>query len=199
MAERVDIYNAALGRVGQGTELASAEESGVAANELRRAYPIARAGLFADFPWSWCSRTVTATTYAAPPPGAAFAYEVPSGWAEVRKLHVTFEETAEALPWRLGGVTDDQGIDRSLVLSDLEGFYLTGTRIVTAEALYPAPFADVLAWRLAWHIAMPLARDPNVRVDMWRQYLYWLDIARSHDQRQRVQVAIEAEAIRGRV
>lgn len=198
MAVRVDIFNSAAGHAGSGTVLASAEEDGAVARELRRHYPQARDTLFAEFPWTWARRVTTATAVAVPPAGFTYAYPVPDGCAEVRKVTQTAEDTAEPIDFRLGGDTDSNGIDRSLILTQQPALYVTWTRIVVNEALWPPPFANAVSWRLAALAGSAINRDGFRRQECWQQAAYWFGIAQAQDQRQGRMAPRDAEIIRGR-
>lgn len=198
MAVRVDIFNSALGHMGSGTVLASAEEPGAQANELRRHYPSAWTTLLAEHPYHFARRVTNATAVAEPPPGSSYAYQVPAGCAEVRKLAQESGEDAERLDFRIGGVTSADGTDTALIITDQPALFVHWTRLVANEALWSPSFAFAVSWRLAALAGSAIVRDNFRRSECWQQAVYWQRIAEAQDQRQQYATAREAESIRGR-
>lgn len=198
MAVRVDIFNSTLGHIGSGTVLADPGEDGAHARELRRHYPSAWTTLLAEYPYQFARRVTSATTIPSPP-GAAYAYQMPSGAAEVRKVAQTADDEAEPLDFRIGGITGADGADTTVILTHQPVLFVTWTRLVANEALWPAHFAFAVSWRLAALAGSAIVRDNFRRQECWQQSLYWKQVAEAQDQRQGRATAREAEAIRGRV
>lgn len=199
MAVRVDIFNSAAGHTGSGAVLANADEDGAVARELRRHYPSAWTTLLAEFPYQFARRVTPATAIASPPPGAAYAYQMPAGCAEMRKAAQTADDDALPLDFRLGGVTGPDGVDTTIIITRQPALFLHWTRRVANEALWPDHFAFAVSWRLAALAGSAINRDGFRRSECWQQAVYWQRQAEAQDQRQGRQTPRDAEAIRGRV
>lgn len=199
MAVRVDIFNSTLGHIGSGAVLTDPGEDGAHARELRRHYPSAWTTLLAEFPYQFARRVTPATPIAAPPPGAAYAYQMPAGCAELRKVAQTADDEAEPLDFRIGGVTGADGADTTVILTQQPALFVTWTRLVANEALWPAHFTLAVSWRLAALAGSAIVRDNFRRQECWQQAVYWQRQAEAQDQRQGRATPREAEAIRGRV
>lgn len=172
MAVRVDIFNSAAGHAGSGTVLASAEEDGAVARELRRHYPSAWTTLLAEHPYQFARRVTSATAIASPPAGASYAYQMPSGCAELRKVTQTAGDDAEPLDYRVGGVTSAEGVDSTIIITQQPACYLHWTRLVGNEALWSPHFAFAVSWRLAALAGSAIVRDNFRRSECWQQAVY---------------------------
>lgn len=199
MAVRVDIFNSALGHMGSGTVLANPDEDNASSRELRRHYPSAWTTLLAEFPYQFAHRVTPATAVASPPAGASYAYQMPAGVAELRKVAQTAEDEAVPLEFRLGGMTSADGTDTTIIITSQPALYLHWTRLVGNEALWSPNFAFAVSWRLAALAGSAIVRDNFRRSECWQQAVYWQRQAEAQDQRQGRQTPREAEAIRGRV
>lgn len=198
MAERLQIWNAALGHIGEGTRLGGLNEPGTPAEEIRRHYTAEREAMLAGHPWRFAERVVTLTGYTPVPPGVLYAYRVPADCLQMRKVSDRAEPGAQSIEWRLGGATTPEGDDVALVLADqpkLFGFY---TRRIENEASWPRLFATAMEWRLAWAISYPITRDLARREEAWRQFIYWWGEATAHDQRQVYELPREGDYILAR-
>jgi hypothetical protein len=179
MAERVEIFNSALGHIGQGTILAAATDDGPEARECRRYYAMNRDALLAEHPWRFASRNVTLARFTPSPTPFQFAYAKPAGALMVRGVT---DAGNQPVDWELGGVTDQIGDETPLILTEAEAAFALITRRIEQEAQFPPLFAEALAWRLAWSISFPITREVGRRRECWEQYLYWRTVAAAQDQ-----------------
>lgn len=184
MAERLQIWNAALAHIGDGTVLADLADPSTVANEIRRVYATNRDALLAEFPWRWAERVTALAPYVPVPPGTRYAYQLPSGCLGVRKVSMEPEPNAPSVPWRLSGATNSAGDDVQIIVSDHSPLYARFTKLVESEAVWPRPFATAMEWRLAWAISYPITRDLPRRQEAWAQFLGWMAVAQAEDQRQ---------------
>lgn len=183
MAERVAIFNAALGHIGQGTWIANAAtDRSIEAIACRRQYALCRDAMLAAFPWGFATRSETMATWPDPPPGSAYAYVRNPAFLAVRRLEAY--ENGPPVPWRVGGITTPQGDDVTLLLSDQPATHVVATRRVENEALFDAPFAEALSWRLAWAICKELSKDNATRQECWVLFNERLLLAQVEDQKQ---------------
>lgn len=222
MAERLQIWNAALGDIGEARVLGDLNDPSTEANAIRRVYAAERNAMFAEFPWRFASRTATPASSPTTPIDAEYAYLLPTGCALVVALTNVADQAffdlycdrwgsdggfyrtwgdyeAPVIPWKLGGITDDNGNDKTLILTSQPATYLRYVRVIEQEAVWPQYFAHAMEWRLAWKISFAICRDQGRRQEAFQQFSIWLDQARAQDQRQAYEPAREAEAIRARV
>jgi hypothetical protein len=180
MAERLQIWNAALGHIGEGSFLTSENEDGSAALNCRRYYALARDAMLAEHPWRFAERTERLAGYGTVPDGWGYAYRAPAAAITIRRVMQDGHSTP--IPWALSGITDAELGETTLILTNQILATVLFTRRVENEAIFPPLFAEALAWRLAWAIAVPLSKEPRVRTECWGQYLFWLSKAAAADQ-----------------
>lgn len=185
MAE-VDVYNAALGHIAQGVVLSDPQENSNEGRACRRFYPGARDTVLCAHEWRFATRTAALTPLSTVPSGARFAYAMPAGCLEVRKITELAEPEAPGLDWRKAGVTDPSGYDWNVLLSDstTQAGFVTFVRRVEDLALWDRPVVEALEWLLASKIAGTFVRDEKRREECFRRYLFWLEEAKVKDQRQ---------------
>lgn len=155
------IADTALARVGSTRRLATPSDTSPEGKLCALFYATTRDRLLSLREWSFASR-VAALTLAegvTPIDGWAFAYELPVDCLVARRLFTGDRNPSASakVPFALqaaeaGGVR--------LLLTDAEELPLAYTALVS-EALFPASFADALAWALAYDLAVPLAAKPE--------------------------------------
>lgn len=205
MADLLEIWNRALGHVGDANTIADEGEENAQARAVRRMWPIARDAVLAAHHWRFAERTILATPYSPVPPGKwALAYLYPSDALHIRHLDLPKErvpvrgvyhdrycgetwfrrDRVHPEEWEVGGVTSPTGIDTQLILTDAELATITYTRRVEDATRYPVWVADVMAWKLAFDIAVPLSVSRETRAEAWKVYLDMMDQAMQRDARQ---------------
>ncbi len=223
MAERLAIWNAALGHIGEGTVLGGLTDPGSVANEIRRHYLTELEAMLAEFPWRFAERVTTLTAYPDLPPGTQYAFVQPAGCLLVQRVSLYPEEMTDGytltegcwrwdgdwdrsrsysnqqMPWRLTGATDASGNDVVLLATNQPAAYVKSTKRIDNEAVFPPPFAHALGWRLGWAISFGITRDLGRRQECQQQMLYWTAVAQAQDQRQVNETMRQGEAIRGRL
>ena len=225
MADLVSIWNLALGHVGEATQVVDPDESTAVARACRRFWDQSRDAVLAEFPWMFARRLVTLVSYATPPDPWPYAYLAPSDLLTVLSVNPSWVDAwsagtadyywtdtsgyiyqgstmgaiAPPVRWSIGGVTDEDGVETELVLSETTLSSLNYTRRVEDPTRYPAPFVDAVSFRLAWDLCIPLSGSQETRSLLWSLYQQRLGNAAALDARQRRDRGMpDAEAILAR-
>ena len=212
MAERVDIFNAALGHIGQSEILTDPNDPSATGRACRRFYPGARQTIFASHWWRFATRRTAVVPLVTPPPGVLYAYERPAGCVEVVKMLVgpaglvdwgpgglSSPENCLPLEWSLTGYTTATGGDAICIATNQPADFIKWIRFVDSEELYPALFATALEWLLASRLASTFTREAGRREECFTRYLYWVELAKASDQRQVRETVRPGAFISGRI
>ncbi|HJU39050.1 MAG TPA: hypothetical protein VJ724_05705 [Tahibacter sp.] len=181
MTSEVAIYNLALGRIGQSEVVSAPDERSKSAITCRRFYESVREFTLRDFAWGFATTAVplaqiplpagkqqvmgyayqyaypTDCLYAlavCPETGVRFWMSQPCGWwsnVHDRPYAGLYGYTARA-PFRVMRATSGA----QALYTDLPEAYLMYVADITDTSQFDPLFVDVLAWRLAAEIAVPM-------------------------------------------
>lgn len=162
MASVADIWNMALGQIGNGNEITDPDtETSKEAAACRAYWPTIRDEVLRDFPWPRLTVTAilqlvadnTAIQYAP----WRYTYRVPSNCAAVRRVlhpYSRLETDATVVPYQLG--RDASG---DLLFCDLQNASVEYTLLETQAARYMPDVVTAMALRLAGAIAPRFGPD----------------------------------------
>lgn len=181
MQNRTDVINMALQRCGAaGINIAfeDTQEAAIAAG----AYDRCRNYVLSQWKWRFATRSATLAQSADKPAfGYRYAFPLPGDCIEVIDVHpYAVDEEGTVIPrdmfrhhqaaWEIEG--------RDIV----SNFPMLALRYVSnADGDMPEPFANVLAWRLAFEIAPYLQQGTNQATQFYQLYLQALDEAKVDD------------------
>jgi hypothetical protein len=201
MASKVEIWNMALGHLGQEEEVQDEAEDTSYANLCRRYWDDVLDEAFEDVNLPEARvRKVLALVENDPTDEWAFSYEYPSDCAYPRRILSARRDTIESrIPFQI--VNDrDSG---TLIYTDMEDAVLEYTLNETATAVYPASFRLMLSYKLAYMIAPKLTSGnpdgPALRNQAYELYHIQLSKARaSSANKERRDAEPESEFTRNR-
>lgn len=162
MTSRIDIFNMALGHLGDSTVLSSPDENIKAARECRRAYDQCRQSELRQFPWSFAIKAAAlALVPATEKFGFGFAYQRP---IDALRVYGVMPQSGTRLWIGTSGEGWDEpqrwmlpvmpySIMGEQILTDLDSAYATYVRDVQEREMTDALFVDVLSLALAIRIA----------------------------------------------
>jgi hypothetical protein len=170
MASEVEIYNLALGHVGNSTVIVDADEQSNEANLCRRFYATARDIVLRKYPWSFCTSVFTLGLIEEDPTEEwAYSYKYPANALLIRKL--------------LSGVRKDnpgsfikyvvaRGSTGRVIYTDLEDAQAEITWAETDTGRFPIDFTLAISYRLAMFIMRTLGEgDPwKIKQDLVVEY-----------------------------
>jgi hypothetical protein len=212
MPDLATIWNLALGHVGEGTQVSDPDEATTVARVCRRSWDQARDAVLAEHPWLWARRLVTLAASATVPDPWPYAYVMPADVITILSVNPTWVDawttgTADyfwtdgagaiyagtlaattmlaPVRWAIGGVTDEDGLETQVILSETTLGSVTYTRRVENTEIYPPIFTDAVSWRLAFEVCVPLSRSSEIRQLAWSVYQQRLGQAAVLDARQR--------------
>jgi hypothetical protein len=195
MASEIEICNIALGRIKVSRQIAALDEGSVEADQCARFYANARDNVLVDFAWGFANRYVALGLVAEDPsPEWAFAYRYPTDCLRARYLVTGTRPPQPPIAFELGN--DDSGL---LLYTNQPEALLKYTVRITNTELFSPDFADLVAWRLAPDLAIPLGRDKTTRAEALQAYQDQLVAAQvKAANEEQLDEAPEAESIRGR-
>lgn len=162
MTARVEIFNLALGHLGDSMVLSSPDENTKHARECRRVYDQCRRAELRQFPWSFATvAEPLALVTDADRLGFGYVYRVPVGSLRVygvmpetgARMWLGAPGSAWETPqaWSLPAVP--YSIMGTQILTDLDAAYVTYVRDVQEREMTDPLFIDVLSLALAIRIA----------------------------------------------
>ena len=180
MATEIDICNMALAYLGDRATLASIDppEGSPQADHCARFYPIAKGQLLAEHPWSFALKRAKLARLAIAPEGAKYAFTLPQDSVRVVSIMDT-QSNIELHDYRLESYNG-----YVIVTCDRDDIYVNYVSALTAEAMFPAPFADALAHLLASKLAGPMVpgnSGAKLAQEEMKIYLAFLEKAVNHD------------------
>ncbi len=160
MASQVEIYNLALGSIGQSDTVASPTERSKAAQVCTRFWDLARDTVLAEFPWPFATRYEALASLPGIAPNWSYQYQYPNDC--LRALYV-FNEGYRNPPASLQpNFQMGYGSAGQIVLADVPRARLAYVARVEDTGRFPPLFVNVLAWKLAAMIAMPLTNTRTI-------------------------------------
>lgn len=197
MANKIDICNMAMGRLGQSARIATLAEQSVAAYTFNAIWDQTLAFVQSDAIWPWLLRTeALALSSADPDPGWRFRYSRPNDcltayaisdralldqyprlgfWCDDTWRHQLF---GRVLDWR-----DAHGAAETEILANVEDAWLVYAVSEPNPARFPAKFCEALAARLAVDASGPIIGQAgmNNRGALLQEYDFAKNAAAVHD------------------
>ncbi|MCP4127344.1 MAG: hypothetical protein GY753_09810 [Gammaproteobacteria bacterium] len=166
MSSKVDIYNMALGMIGE-SGVQSPTEKSTQRYKCDIFYPIALESLLAgQVSWGFAKKVVALAEEGDPPDNWQYQYTYPSN--AVRLLGVIqSDKTQPEIPYEVGATIDD---DARVIWCDTGSAYMKYIDRMEDASKFPGHFVDALTASLAMRIAMPLTRKLPVMNAMIKLY-----------------------------
>lgn len=176
MSSDIEICNVALSRVAHTQPIVSFTERSKAAELCSVFYTSLRDLVLQAFPWPFAESIVALADLGSPVNGWAYRYRYPASCLKVRDI---------VQPgWRRALTSDQQipfqiGYDAGgrVIHTDQPEASCRFTFRVEDSTFFDPQFADVLAWRLAMDLALPLSSKPELQQFAAQQYQMALTIA----------------------
>lgn len=176
MSSDVEICNIALSRVAHTQPIVSFTEKSKAAELCRVFYAPLRELVLQAFPWPFAESIVALASLGSPAPGWAFRYRYPANCLKVRGIvQPGFRRSLTSdmeIPY---GVGYDAG--GRVIHTDQPEAACRFTFKVEDSTFFDPQFVDVLAWRLAMDLALPLSSKPDLQQFASQQYQMALTLA----------------------
>ncbi|OVZ82190.1 hypothetical protein [Yersinia kristensenii] len=157
MASEIEICNIALSRIGNSRTINSLTEKSKEAGVCSLHYEPCRDAVLSDFPWNFAIKRVALADLGNPPPDWNFSYRYPTDCMRLIEIMVPgirYPTASMRIPFEVG--SDAEGTGKILLTNEHDA-WLRYVGRVTDVNMFDSLFRDVLSWRLAAEIAMPLA------------------------------------------
>lgn len=176
MSSDIEICNVALSRVAVTKSIVSFTEHSKEAEQCRVFYATLRDLVLQAFPWPFAESTVALADLGSPANGWAYRYRYPANCLNVRGI---------VQPgWRRSLTTDLQipyqigyDVGGRVIHTDQPEASCRFTFRVEDSTFFDPQFADVLAWRLAMDLALPLTSKSELQQFASQQYQMALTLA----------------------
>lgn len=168
MTSSVDICNLALGHVGVRREINTIENGETESEDedlCARLYPRARDEVLRMHAWPFATKFVALALVAAADaqPWAnlwGYVYRYPTDAARLINVLSACRAEAIPIPYDLG--QDDRG---KIIYTDSSEAAIRYAIRAENPDLWPADFGEAVAWKLAFHLAMPISGRRDLRAD----------------------------------
>lgn len=165
---KIDICNIALGRIGRKASITSLTENSAEARACGRIWDMVRQSLLREFTWSFSHKITLLALSTETIPGWNYLYAYPSDCLQALRIfnRAGADLRGEQEKWDVVNVGNN-----TFIACNVEQAYLEYTADKTDTDSWTTQFADCLAWRLAFELAMPLSGDVNLRNSCWQLYM----------------------------
>lgn len=169
MLSKVAICNMALSHFAQSRQIMSLDEATAEARQLNLFYDQTRREVLASYAWRFARAVVAVAPVAAEHPLWRYVFAMPSdcvrvlGVIDLDKSKPGMEQYED---FEVGRV---HNVPRA-VMSDVENAALVYTYDVSDPLEFPPAFAEVLSWKLAVNIAIPLSGTASLRDSAMQHY-----------------------------
>lgn len=197
MAALVDIYNMAMGRIGETSTIADPNENSVPARSCNRYYHLARKACLTACHWPFARRVVAPVPLDLAVGIWPYAWAKPGDCEVMRRMYLDDTLTMECDWSELSYIgTDDAS--RPVFVTDNVPVWLEYTADEQDTSRFSAPFVDALAWRLAADVAMSIANARALRGDAMQAYREAIQTASAHAGKAHRRTIPDSEIIRAR-
>jgi len=177
MATEAGICNSALSKLGNN-RINSLTEGTPAANLCLEQYGKLRDHLLRSHDWNFAaSRVKLAQLSSTPAFGYDYQYALPSDWMRTISVHPGDRPMGQITDY----VTESTEAEGRVLRTGYRDAYLRYVRKVEDPNVMDPAFREVLAWRLAMELAVPLAKSGALRDRMAAGFEDALAIAKSID------------------
>lgn len=197
MAALVDIYNLAIGRIGETSTIADPDESSVPARSCKRFYPLARDVCLEAASWPFAKRVAEPVALVDPIGVWPYAWAKPGDALVVRRMYLD-DSLANECDWQELSYVGSDDATRPVLVTDDEPAWIEYTAKEYDPSKFSAMFVDALAWKLAADIAMSMARGRDLRSDALQMYQGVIQSAIAHSMKVQRKTRPDNEFIRAR-
>lgn len=162
MTSAVAICNLALSNIGKAN-ISAIDEASAEARACAQFYDLVRDLLLMSFPWSFATKTQALARVDNDKEDWAFAFEKPTDC--LKALAVNDERKFNWDGTTRRWATKPFSFEGQNVYSDVDPCYMTYTYRLEDPTKYSPAFIDTFGWHLAVRLAMPITRDPKLRID----------------------------------
>ena len=194
MASQLDIYNFALGNVGNSYEVGSLTEDSNERRVCARFFDMVHDMVLSECPWPFSTKTQALSVSSEDAPiGWTYRYTYPSDCAKawlivdeggIRDATVNvFTSFISQDFFRQDFIPFEvmHGDDQTSIVCDLDEAYLIYASNATPISRYSANLVNALSWGLAFYIAGPLGSIPlNERQGYFQNFQFALAEAKAH-------------------
>lgn len=181
----VQICNLALSRLGNSSTITSLTDTTlVEAIQANLIYATTRDALLREYPWRFAvmSAQLLAEAYDLAQTRFLHVYYYPDDCLRVLRVYLADTPADRPQPpFEVYSVNNDSEGKFKAIATDLEEPYMDYISRSEDPNDWDAQFVDVLAWRLAAELAVPLGRDFQRRDALYRVYMQTLTAARTND------------------
>ena len=178
MASQVGICNQAINHVG-GTQIVNIDDDIQEATICKVMYDDLRDFVLEDADWTFATKRYLLTPEAESPAwGYMYQHTIPPEILRIINVSNNIDRLNgdSNLDWRREG---------NLILSDIStNLYVKAVRKITDEAQFSAGFIQTFAYKIASHLAIPIAGSRTLHDDMVIMYDKHLNTATANDGRQ---------------
>jgi len=161
----VSICNLALSNLAK-ENISALTEPTAEARACKQFFEFERDLMFQAYPWRFAGRTVSLAEIANDKPRAwGRAYQRPVDCLHVRWLRPAYSTVDPVRQSHHEEVLNPFEIEGETIYCNLSPAFARITARLTDPSKLPPLVVDLLAWRLAARLAMPLTRDPKIRAD----------------------------------
>jgi hypothetical protein len=165
MPSVVEICNLSLAHIGQGS-INSLDEVSSQAEQCNLFFTNTRDSLLRQFPWNFSTKSVALAQVATEIPGWNYVYSYPPETLWLRKVY-SKDNTDPEIPNEFE--ITSTGIDK-YICCDIFDAYAKCTIRVEDTSLYDPLFIDVLAFKLALDLIMPLTNSSTRTQEIVQKY-----------------------------
>ena len=166
MADKTEIYNIAVGRVGEGFRIQDPAENTAASRDCNRFWDNVRRTTLRAFDWPFAKRIKTGALLSQEPQGKwLYFYSYPSDALKVRAVISCDGNEAYPKQFEIMGFVDDAGNDYKVIGTDEPDALIVYTRDLEDVSFYDALCVDAMAWRMASEIAPARSESRVSRID----------------------------------
>lgn len=177
MVSETSICNQALSWVGQ-EEINSLDEKSKGAQWCRNNYPWLRDAMLESRMWTFATVKEVSTSADNDAWGVLFKHLKPVNWISVFRVYRILQSNGNMIPdneWRM---------EEGAVVSRWSTVYLWGVERITDTGVFSPLFVQALAARMASDMAIPMAQNRQLQIDLWNIYEAKLAEAAARDGQQ---------------
>ncbi|MEO2182639.1 MAG: hypothetical protein ABGY43_10075 [bacterium] len=195
MASEVSICNLALSHIGANATISALSEQSEEAFHSNLLYAEARDSVLRSFPWGFAKRHIALTDSGSPPGNWLYRYAYPNACLVAQEILQT-DVASDPIKYELA-LSD--AFNSRVILTNQENAVLIYTHSVTNPQVFDPLFVQLLSWKLAADLAMPLTRDYKRMEAAYQMYTSLTSEAKTLDANEsQITASREAAWITGR-
>ena len=161
MATQLDVYNQAMGKIGQQRQITALGENSAERIQCDRFFEVARQGSLRDWDWPFARKVADLSLSGSTNNTAwTYVYHYPADCLAPRRLLSGEESTVphppniEWIPFEVATDPDDGTLE---IYSNEASATLVFTFDQSDPLLWSPDFVDAVGWKLAWYLAVSIA------------------------------------------